>query len=212
MVSRIERGRLEDVSLRVLRQVAAALEIDLTVVARWRGGELGRLLNDRHALHDVVLQLLERLGTWASRPEVSFSVWGERGIVDIVAWHAASRTMLIIELKTDLVDPQELVGVMDRRRRLGPQIAATLGWDLVTIATWVVLAESRTNRRHLARHARLLRTAFPADGRAMARWLREPAGRIDALSFLPYRHEARASRETSGPRRIRHARAGTPSR
>ena len=179
--------------------------------ARWRGGELGRLLNDRHAmLHGVALELLERVGGWARTPEVSFNVWGERGIVDIVAWHAVSRTILLVEIKTELVDPQELVGVMDRRRRLGREISASLGWDPLVIATWVVLADTRTNRRHLARHARLLRSAFPADGRTMARWLRSPAGRIDALSFLPYSREARASRETTGPRRIRHAPGASP--
>lgn len=188
------------------------LEIDLGVAARWRGGELGRLLNDRHAiLHGVVLERLEGLGGWARTPEVSFNVWGERGIVDIAAWHAASRTLLLVELKSELVDPQELVGVMDRRRRLGQEIAASLGRAPLVIATWVVLADTRTNRRHLARHARLLRAAFPADGRAMGRWLRSPAGRIDALSFLPYSREARASRETTGARRIRHAQGASPA-
>jgi hypothetical protein len=56
-------------------------------------------------------------------PDASFSIYGERGVVDIVAWHAASRSLLIIELKTLLVDPQELVATMDRRVRLGGQIA-----------------------------------------------------------------------------------------
>ncbi|HET7728344.1 MAG TPA: helix-turn-helix transcriptional regulator [Candidatus Limnocylindrales bacterium] len=212
VISRIERGRLDEVSFRALRRVAAVLEIDLGVTARWRGGELGRLINDRHALlHGVVLELLDGFGAWVRTPEVSFNVWGERGIVDIAAWHEASRTLLLVELKTELVDPQELVGVMDRRRRLGREISASLGWEPLVIATWVVLADTRTNRRHLARHARLLRAAFPADGRAMGRWLRRPAGRIDALSFLPYSREARASRETTGPRRIRHVPEGSPT-
>lgn len=123
VVSRTERERLDEVSIRSLRRVAAVLEIDIGVTARWRGGELGRLLNDRHALlHGVVLELLERVGGWAGTPEVSFSVWGERGVVDIVAWHAVPRTILLVELKTELVDPQELVGVLDRRRRLGREI------------------------------------------------------------------------------------------
>ena len=210
VVSRIERGRLDEVSSRALRRMAAVLEIDLGVTARWRGGELGRLLNDRHALlHGAVLERLKRLGGWACTPEVSFNVWGERGIVDIVAWHAMSRTLLLVELKTEIVDPQELVGVMDRRRRLGREIAASLGWEPLVMATWVVLADTRTNRRHLARHVRLLRAAFPADGRRLGGWLRSPAGRIDALSFLPYSREARASREATGPRRIRHARSAS---
>ena len=43
-------------------------------------------------------------------PEVSFSIYGERGVIDILAWHPGRRALLIIELKTDIVDVNELVG------------------------------------------------------------------------------------------------------
>lgn len=35
-------------------------------------------------------------------PEVSFSIYGQRGVIDILAWHAATRSLLVIELKTEM--------------------------------------------------------------------------------------------------------------
>ena len=184
--------------------MAEVLEIRLEVNANWRGGELERLVNARHAaMHDVALHLFESLTGWETASEVSFAVFAERGVIDILAWHEASRTLLIIELKTELVDPQELVGTMDRRRRLADRIGAERGWRPRTVGVWVVLADTRTNRRHLARHHRLLRGAFPFDGRAMRRWLRHPDGPVACLSFLPVPQGMTVSRDLGAPRRLR---------
>jgi transcriptional regulator with XRE-family HTH domain len=208
VVSRIERGRVASVSVARTRRVAEALEIRLDLVASWRGGELERVLNVRHAaMHDAALALFEAATGWIAAPEVSFSISGERGIIDILAWHAGSGTLLIVELKTELVDPQGLVGVMDRRRRLAHRIAADRGWRPRHVAAWVILADTRTNRRHVAHHRRLLRSAFPANGHGMRGWLRNPAGPIAALSFMPYRHDATVRRDGEAPRRVRGRRA-----
>ena len=119
---------------------------------------------------------------WVIRPEVSFSIYGERGVVDVLAWHPERRAVLAIELKTELVDVNELMGNLDRKRRLSRTIARDLGWDAAEASAWVIVAESRTNRRRIAAHEAVLRTAFPADGPAMRRWLRAPVGAIAGLS------------------------------
>ena len=43
-------------------------------------------------------ELLQSLG-WQTRSEVSYSVYGERGSIDVLAWHAPSRTLLVVEVK-----------------------------------------------------------------------------------------------------------------
>jgi len=132
--------------------------------------------------------------------------YGERGVVDLVAWHGGSRTLLLIELKTELADVNDLLADTDRRRRLAVKIAEPFGWQPVTIAQWVAIAGSRTNERRLAAHRSLLRSAFPADGRAVAAYLAKPTGTLAALSFLPD-SAGSSTRHASAPRlRIRHAR------
>jgi hypothetical protein len=116
-------------------------------------------------------------------PEVTFVHFGERGVIDILAWHAASRSLLIIELSTELVDPQALVAVMHRRVRLGPMFARQHSWRPATVSASVIGRDTSTERRRVARHAHLLRTAFPAEGRTMRGWLSHPRGTISGLSF-----------------------------
>jgi len=161
VVAQIERGNLDGVRIGQLRAVVVALRADLDIILRWNGTDLDRLLNAGHsAMHELVVGILTAAG-WELVPERSFSIWGERGVIDIVAWLAPSRTLLIVELKTEIVDVQRLIGTVDRYRRLAPQVVRDLGWEPVTVGAWVAVAESPTNRRRLGEHAGVLRAAFP---------------------------------------------------
>ncbi len=185
VVSAIERGHLELVSIGSLLEIAHALEIQVSFTTRWRGGDLDRLVSGRHGrLHEAVARWFgSTLPAWLLAPEVSFSIYGERGVIDILAWHPVHRAVLVIELKTDIVDVNDLIATMDRRRRLAWRIARDRGWEPLTVSTWVIVAGSRTNRARLAAHRAVLRNAFPVDGRVVGGWLRRPDRAIDALSL-----------------------------
>jgi transcriptional regulator with XRE-family HTH domain len=205
-IRRIEHGEGASFVLATLLSVAVALEIRLDVRANWRGGDLDRMLNSGHAaMHEAMAASLGAVPSWVWSPEVSFSIYGERGVIDILAFHAESGSHLIIELKTDLVDVQDLIGVMDRRRRLGPTIARGLGWDVKSVSCWVVIADSSTNRRRLAAHATVLRHAFPVDGRRIRTWLGRPDGAVNALSFLSNPRMATGKGNGRLPKRVRKA-------
>jgi transcriptional regulator with XRE-family HTH domain len=183
-VSRLERGRLSRLSVETVRRIARALDMWVDIRPRWRGIDLDRILNGAHsARQEALLLAFERYPGWAAVPEVSYAVFGERGAVDILAWHQATRSLLVIELKTALVDPAELVRSMDQRRRLASRIARTRGWDPATVSTWVVLTDTRTNRRRVASHAWVLAPFARIDGRRMRAWLQAPKGAVSALSF-----------------------------
>jgi transcriptional regulator with XRE-family HTH domain len=188
-VSRIERGHVRDASIGRLRAIAGVLEVGLEIVPSWRGGEVARVVNERHSrLHELFAAHLARTPGWEFATEVSFSSWGERGVIDILAWHATRRVLLVIELKTEIPDPAGLIAQVDRYRRLAPGIGRERGWDATSVATWVLLAESDMNRRQLARHRVMLRNAFPLDGRALRRWLRDPGSagaRVGVAGAIP---------------------------
>lgn len=202
-IGRIESGQLASVPLGTIRRVAAALDARFDTVVRWQGGDLGRLINARHAaMHEAMARMFASLDGWTAEPEVSFSIYGERGIVDILAWHPVRRILLVIELKTEFVDVNELMGSLDRKRRLAAVVARERGWDPVAVGTWVVLSDNRTNRRALAAHETVLRAKFPVDGRRIRTWLRRPVGRLDALSFLPSVHVVGVRRNLAPVRRV----------
>lgn len=209
-VARIERGQLRGIALDRLRRVVEAVGARLDQIVRWNGGDLDRLLKAGHsALHELVAKRFAELAGWETAPEVSFSIFGERGVIDILAWHAATRTLLVIELKTEIVDVNELMGKADQRRRLARAIAAERGWQPETVSVWVLVADTRTNRRRLAAHRTVLRTAFPVDGRSVDGWLRQPVGSISALSFLTSGHEMRVRPTLTRTRRARRRTART---
>ncbi len=98
-ISLVERGRIDGLSLRRLRAIAAALDAELVVTIRWRAGDLDRLLDEGHAaLVGRVAAWLEKLA-WDVRPEVTFSIFGERGSIDLLGWHSVERTLIVVEVK-----------------------------------------------------------------------------------------------------------------
>jgi transcriptional regulator with XRE-family HTH domain len=203
VVLRIEHGRLASIPVGKLRAVATALDARVDAVVRWQGGDLPRLLSARHSrMHELMARFFGDLPDWTVEPEVSFSIYGERGIIDILAWHPTRRVLLVIELKTEVVDVNEMLGTLDQKRRLAMEIARSRNWHPVAIATWVVLAPSRSNRRALADHAAVLRAKLPTEGRAMRAWLRDPDGGVDVLSFLPSVHGAHLGPAPAPIRRV----------
>lgn len=210
MIARIERGAVASIPLGKIRRIAEILGARFDTIVRWQGADLGRLLDARHAaMHETMARFLGALDGWQFEPEVSFSIYGERGIIDVLAWHPGRRMLLVIELKTEVVEVSGLLGTMDQRRRLAREISARFGWQPTAVSTWVVVADSRTNRRAVSAHANVLRAKMPVDGRRIGHWLRDPSARIDALSFMPYRHGVTVRRPSAPVRRIRAPRTGS---
>ena len=208
-ISLIERGRLDGVSPPTLRRVLRELDAELVLLVRWRGGGLDRLLDERHAgLGEAVSQLLTADG-WEVVPEVSFSIFGERGSIDLLAWHAATRTLLVIELKSELTSIEETLRRHDAKVRLASRIAEErFGWRPVAVGRLLVLPEGRTPRRHVERHATLFQRSYPARNVTVRRWLRDPAGLpIAGLWFLSASDGASAMRVAGPRKRIRGAKS-----
>jgi len=184
-ISRVERGALRPVPLGVLVRIAAAVEIDIDLRARSRGSDVDRLINAGHAaLAERILRWIGQTTSWILRPELSFSIYGERGVIDIAAWHPAARALLVVEIKTAIVDVGELLGTLDRKTRLANAAVAPLEWNPVVVGTCLVVAESSTNRRAIRAHGATFRAALPDGIAPLRRWLREPVGPLRALSFV----------------------------
>jgi transcriptional regulator with XRE-family HTH domain len=199
-VSRFERGRIDELSMRAFRRVIAAVDVRIDMVPRWRGGELAP-----HAQPAALFarHLRTSAGAWIFKPEVSYSIYGERGVIDMLAWHAGRAMILVVEFKTELVDVNDLIGSMDRRRRLAIQIGRDVGWQPVAASSLVVLVGNRTNRRRAMEHRTLLRAAFVADGRRLSRWLRDPREAVAMLAMWPDERLASAGPDRRGSAGVR---------
>ena len=200
-VSRLERGQAERVSLGSARRIALALEMSLGLAPRWRGPELDRLLDRDHAsLVDGRVAVLHEAG-WEVVAEWTFSSFGERGSVDLVGWHPGSRSLALIEVKTRIVDLQDLIATQDRKRRLAPTLLGDeRSWQAAQVGMILVIADTHGNRLAVTRHAATFETRFPDRSWAIRRWIRTPDRDIAGIWFVPRPIE---SAPAGSPRRRR---------
>ncbi len=207
LVSAIEGGHLERTSLRVLRKVAGSVGVSLSLAPRWRGAEIAKLLDEKHAaLVRVVVARLAALG-WQPFPEHTFSIRGERGSIDVLAWHPVSRAVLVVEVKTLVRDLQDLLSTMDRKRRLAPQLARESGWRPLRVGSVLVLPDE-TQARHLVdRYGPVFGAALPARGQDLRRWLRRPDHDLRGIWHLLNISPGDAKRRLGGSMRV-HRRSG----
>jgi transcriptional regulator with XRE-family HTH domain len=203
VISRIERGLLHNVPVGTLDRAAAAVGATLDIRLRWRGEQLDRLLDEAHAeLVERVVALLRASG-WEVIVEASFSIWGERGSIDVLGFHPASRTVLVVEVKSVVPDNQATLHGVDRKTRLARQIANDRGWQVKGVAKLLVVGDSASSRRRVAEHAQTYATSFPTRGAAVRAWLRRPGLPISGLMFLPYASRGRARVVALGRQRVR---------
>ena len=203
-LSRVERGEWDGVTYASIAAVADALGTRLSVLVLWHGAALDRVLDEGHALLvGAVVSRLDRWG-WETRVEVSYSEFGERGSIDVLAWHSQTRTLLVIEVKTELGSVEGLLRPLDAKLRLAPTIAGErFGWKAARVATIVVFPESDTARRQVSRHASVIGAALPARSRELAAWLKQPVRPIRGCWFLSDSRGATRNQNPSSVKRIR---------
>jgi transcriptional regulator with XRE-family HTH domain len=183
-VSRVERGQASTLSMGVLDRIAKAVEANLSIKLYWHGEDLDRLLDAAHAgLVEQVVVLLKAHG-WELVTELTFNEYGERGSIDILAYHPTHRALLVIEVKSVVPDMQAMLAGVDRKVRLAPKLAAKRGWVVVHTSRLLVLPPDSTARRRLDRHSATIGEAFPLRTVAVRRWLRQPTWPMGGVLFL----------------------------
>jgi transcriptional regulator with XRE-family HTH domain len=203
LVARIERGSAGRVRIDTLARVVAALDARMLVRVDWQGEAADRLLDAGHAaLVEQVIGILQAAG-WDAIPEVTFAIDGERGSVDILAWHPATATVLVVEIKTVVPDVQGLLAPFDRKVRRAEILAAARGWRPAKVAALLVIAESRTSRRRVEAHASTFASRFPHGAIQARRFIQRPGGfpALSGLWFLSPRTQATTRHRIARPGR-----------
>lgn len=184
LIAAIDRGEIEGVTVGALVRAAAALGGDVDVRIRWRGEHLDRLIDEAHAaLVDALVGRLRRLG-WIVEVEVSFAIWGERGSVDVLAFHPDFGAMLVVEVKSTVADTQATLHGLDRKARLARDIVKDRPWAIRHVSRLLVLGASATSRRRIARVAGTYDAALPDRGTTVRQWLARPTEPLAGLLFL----------------------------
>lgn len=205
LISAIECGRMGSVTMDTLRRVFGAAGAGFDGHVIWRGAALDRLLDARHAsLVEASVVRLGRLG-WNAQVEVTYSIYGERGSIDILAGREAARAVAVEEVKSDLVRLEETVRKLDEKERLVRDRIAfeRFGWRPVAVARILVLPDTDRARGQVRRHASVLDLAFPSRGAAVRRWLRDPVGGLAGILFIADISRRGTNDTSASSRRVR---------
>jgi hypothetical protein len=193
----MERGHLDQTTIGTLRRVFAPLEARIDLHPSWRGADLERLLDADHAAIEEALARRIEGNDWQVLIEVTYSIYGERGSIDILALNAARRAALVAEVKSEIAAAEAVGRKLDEKRRLAAAIVhERVGWTPAIVGLVLVLPESPRLRRLLAGPAASLTRALPIASRAVAAWLRNPDRALAATWFL----------SVSTPRSVRRVR------
>jgi transcriptional regulator with XRE-family HTH domain len=207
-VSIVERGQLDRLPVRTIRRIASVLEIRMPFEPRWRGGELPRLMDARHAaLVEQVVARLAPLG-WEVTVEYTFSRFGDNGAVDVIGWRAQERALLLVEVKSELDNLQKMLSVLDRKTRLVPALLALeRDWRAAVVGAILVMPDRSTFRDGIARFRATFAAALPSRNVEIRRWLAQPGpGPLRGTWFLRLSGPSILVEGRGGPRRIRASR------
>ena len=203
LIARIELGGAGRLTVRRLESIVEELGARITVRIDWNGEMADRLLDADHAAIVEIITALLRAAGWEAVPEVTFAVGGERGSIDVLAWHEGSGTLLVIEVKSVVPDVQSMLAAHDRKVRLADGIARQRGWRPGRIGSLLVIRDGSTARRRVDQHAATFNARFPDRASEVRRFIDRPAEATHALRglwFLPVRTGA-SSRQRISRRR-----------
>ena len=142
------------------------------------GEDIDRLLDADHAeIVERVSAFLRRHG-WEVVPEATFNIYGERGSIDILAFHPLTGSLLVIEVKSAVPDVQATLSGIDRKARLATKVAHDRGWRVGSVSRWLVVPDTTTTRRRIELHSATFGAALPSRTIALRRWAADPTGAV----------------------------------
>ena len=205
VVSLAERGHLDTLAMRTIRSLFGVLDARTELHVSWRGGALDRLLDEAHA--SLVLRRAATLREegWTVALEATYSVYGERGSIDVFAAKSAEQAVTVEEVKTDLTSLEQLGRKTDEKVRLVRTriCRERFGFAPQAVARILVLPETSTARRQVERLAPALDAMFPARTREIQRWMRRPVGDISGILFVADMNRGGVRCDRRGRTRVR---------
>ena len=174
-VSRFERGVTEAVTASAIERMFRALGITAELRA-----ELPVVSGERpqaDAVHawicGYVGRRLSSLG-WDVRHEVEVGAGRFRGWIDVLAYRAADRSLLINECKTDILDIGAIQRATSWYEREAWSAARRLGWRPVGTVTALLLLDSAQVEARLRANRLLLAASFPGRAAQISPWIEQP--------------------------------------
>ena len=174
-VSRFEARRIEVVSLSTVARfldgmgVRASLTLDHPLVA---GSD-----RQRDPAHARCLAYaagrIARMG-WEVRREVEVHHGRSHGWIDVFAFHPATRSAVVAEIKTEILDIGAVQRTLSWYTRMAWDAGRSFGWPIRRVGAALLVLATKANEARLAENAQLTIQAFPVRAARLSNWLTAP--------------------------------------
>jgi transcriptional regulator with XRE-family HTH domain len=171
-ICRIELGSVERLTIETAARVLGTLGIRAGLDLRppFVAGDRRQRDAGHARCLGFVARRLERAG-WIVRFEAEVAAGSARGWIDILAFRAADRTLLVVEVKTELVDIGGALRQLAWYESQAWAAARRLGWRPARREVALLLLASAPNAARLRDNRTLLGPAFPGSVAALTRSL-----------------------------------------
>jgi transcriptional regulator with XRE-family HTH domain len=161
-VSRIERGLLDRVDLAAVGRIFDVMgcRLDLRVEAPFLA-DRRRQVDPAHA--QCVAYVVRRLTAagWVAKREVEISHARSHGWIDVLAYRAADRALLVVEMKTEIGDLGRIERSMTWYEREAPMACRRLGWSVRLVVGALIVLDTRATEMRLRLNRDALVQTFP---------------------------------------------------
>jgi transcriptional regulator with XRE-family HTH domain len=184
-VSRFEAALIDAVSLGEAGRLLDSLGIRLTVTAD--APFVARHQRQHDAAHArCVAYTAGRLMSagWEVRREAEIHQGRWHGWIDLLGFHAATKSGFIGEIKTELPDFGELERTLNWYTRMAWNIARSIGWQYRRLGSAVLVLATEANEMRLRDNAVLVRQVFPVRATALHDWLANPSGALPGPALV----------------------------
>jgi transcriptional regulator with XRE-family HTH domain len=168
IVSRLETAVATSIDCAVTSKALDVLGVKVSFDGRTLG--LAGRREQRDGVHAACVAFIARRlrsQGWEAAVEVEIGDGRSRGWIDILAYRASDRTLLVIEVKTEIHDVGALLRTAAWYRREAPAAARRLGWTASRVVLGLLALASSDNDERLARQRALIGELFPDDASAL---------------------------------------------
>lgn len=186
-LQRLESGRSAYVDVRLASAALRLLGIRPSFDAQTLGLAKRREQRDLvHAKCGAYASRRIKHDGWDTRLEVEVGSGRYRGWIDLLAYRAEDRSLLCVEIKTEIDDVGRIQRTTGWYLREAPVAARRFGWRPRTTTGVLLVLCSTENDQAIQRNLGSLRSAFPGTARGLSEWTTTP-GRArppDSLAMI----------------------------
>jgi transcriptional regulator with XRE-family HTH domain len=178
-VSRLERGLADRVDLATVGRIFDLMgcRLDLRVEAPFLADR--RHQADPAHAHCVAYVVRRLTGAgWVTKREVEISHARSHGWIDVLAYRAADRALLVVEMKTDIEDLGRIERSMAWYEREGPMACRRVGWSVRSVIGVLMVLDTGVTQKRLRVNRDALAQTFPMPPRELRRIVEFPKAAI----------------------------------